>query len=79
MSDAAKKSLQSWATVLLAIVLAMLGGAKIAGANETRVEDHERRLQILETKFERALENQANMAGDIRVIRAIIEQQADRK
>lgn len=28
---------------------------------------------MLEAKFEKALENQANMAGDIRVIRAIIE------
>lgn len=72
MSDVFIKLFQNWATILVAVI-AIVTFIKLAGANEARVSDHERRIQMLEAKFEKALENQANMAGDIRVIRAIIE------
>jgi len=73
MPDAVIKRIQTWSSIGL-FLLATLALVKASGASDKTIQDHERRLQILEAKFEKAMEVQANMAGDIRVIRAIIEQ-----
>jgi len=72
MSDATARRIHTWVTICVATT-ALISFVKLAGANDRAIAEHERRIQLLESKFERALENQAVMAGDIRVIRAIIE------
>lgn len=73
MSDAALRKMHTWITIIVAIT-ALISFVKLAGANDRAIGDHERRIQLLEQKFERSMENQAQMSGDIRVIRAVLEE-----
>ena len=73
MSATTISRLHTWLTIIVSAT-ALISFVKLAGANDRAIQEHERRIQLLESKFEKALENQATMAGDIRVIRAIIEQ-----
>jgi hypothetical protein len=43
------------------------------GSSKQVVVDHERRIILLEQKFERMMEKQGEMVGDIKVIRTYVE------
>jgi len=88
MSEAAQKRVHTWLLVAVSIGT-LMGWVKTSGAQDQIRLEHERRLTMLESKLEQALKEQsakfeatmreqAIMAGDIRVIRALAEQNENR-
>jgi hypothetical protein len=73
------KTSPTWTNVALVVLalaslfLAIFGTVRAMGANDQVVVDHERRIILLEQKFERMMEKQGEMVGDIKVIRTYVE------
>ena len=72
------RSSANWPAVVMAI-LAVAAVVAAFGAQDRTIDDHDRRINRLEEKFERAMETQQGMASDIRVIRLTIENEQNRK
>jgi Tfp pilus assembly protein PilO len=83
MSETTKNQIHTW--LLIAVSIGTLGGwVKLSGASEQVDRDHERRITLMEAKFEQAIKEQAakfeesrkeqaEMAGDLKALRALAE------
>jgi hypothetical protein len=66
----------NWPTFLTAI-LSIAAVVAAFGAIDRTVEDHDRRILLLEEKFERVMEVQHGMASDVRSIRESLQREKE--